>query len=125
MSRLRLVLIVLVLLLLSIAGCALAGGSKPVKGLWRTTTSATTSTATVTTVQTVTVQVPGPPGPGGQVGATGPQGLPGSAAIGTDLCPNWDGIQTKPPKGTVGTLNPRGQFVCVAFWRAKAWHPLK
>lgn len=122
--RLRLVIIVLVLLVLAIAGCALAGGVKkhvpPYVGNHVTTT--TVATTTTAAVQTVTIEVPGPPGAPGQTGATG---ATGAAGVGADLCPNWDGIQSKPPKGTVGTLNPRGQFVCVKLAQARAWHPLK
>lgn len=109
-------------LLLVIGVLVAAGWSNP------PTTTATTATVTVTTPGN---GVPGPPGPAGsagpagQIGATGPAGPAGAAGVdgrSADLCPNWDGVQQKPPPLKVGTLNPRGQFVCVALWRAKAWH---
>lgn len=120
----RYILVSVVLIALAVCGVALAGGGNDGHDHHGTTTTNVSSVLPPTTV-TVTVQTPGPAGPPGATGATGPAGPAGAAAPGTDLCPNWDGVQLKPPKGTVGTLNPRGQFVCVKFSQAAAWHPRK
>lgn len=73
----------------------------------------------------------GPSGPQGAPGANGKDGTNGTNGKDADVCPNLTGIQsslwglTIDGQFAVGTLNPRGQFVCVKLATAAGWHKAK